>query len=337
MDILHSLSEIPKLKTASLCIGHFDGVHLGHQAILSAAHGQGSPVIALTFKTAPKKILAPVEFLGDIMPYEIKARTLKSFGVDILLALDFEEVRNISAVRFVKMLKRRIAKLSITTGTNFRFGRKNTGDSELLETLSQKHGFIYQSVRPVTCCLWNNPKTGDLMESGKIDSAIKNLSDGERISSTLIRNLIFEGKVSHAAQLLGRPYFYYSQKITGDRLGRTIGFPTLNQNINDQVLPKEGVYSTLFLYNQKFLPSMSYIGTRPVVHGTELRMETNILDFDEHLPEKEYAVLFMERIRDEKTFQNLEELKKTLYNDRQFIRDYPRSDRVTPGMEILFE
>ena len=293
MNIYKTIEEMPKFEEAFLTIGNFDGIHLGHRKILRTMIEEAGPAqkIVLTFREAPLKLLKPELFPGVIMPTPYKERWMESHGIDSYFDLHLFDVMPMSAENFIEFLLSKIRHLHVYVGFNFRFGHGNIGDVTFLEKQSLRHGF----------------------ELRVFDKVLK---DGKTVDSTSIRRLIQSGDVETASQLLDRPYFYIGRKIKGDGIGKKIDFPTLNLSVGIQVLPANGSYFSYLIVKNRFLPAMSYIGTRPTVNGKEKRFETHVLNFNEKLNDETYTVALIKKINEEKTFHNLEELKDFLYNNR---------------------
>ena len=293
MKIYKKLDSMPLFDEAYLTIGNFDGIHLGHQKILKTLIKDAGrmPKIVLTFREAPLKILKPELFSGVIMPTPYKECWMSNHEIDHYFDLHLFDLMPMSADTFINFLLSKIKKLHLYVGFNFRYGQGNSGTVKLLEKQSENLGFVLKVFDKV-------------------------IEEGKTVNSTLIRSLIKKGDVETAARLLGRPYFYIGKKVKGDGIGKTIGIPTLNISIGSQVLPAPGSYFSYLKTEDKMLPAMSYIGKRPSVNGTDVRFETHVLNFNGHLNGDEHLVALIKKINDEKTFNNLEELKKFLYNIR---------------------
>lgn len=302
MNIYHSIEELPQFDEASVTIGNFDGLHIGHKMIIDNVTGAftGKPghTIALTFARAPIEFLNPSHFKGYIFPPGYKQILLEKWGIGNLVDLDFGNVLDVHADEFIKSLKDKIKKLKLTVGYNFRFGKGNTGTISLLEKMSGEMGF------GLTVC-----------------SRI--MSGRSAVSSSSIRDRIESGDVLGASGMLGRPYFIVSRQVKGDGIGGKIGFPTINLEQNTQVLPGFGVYFTLIKSGKSFLPSMTYVGKRPTIDNAEIRIETNVIsdnkDLEIYRKEAPVTLFFIIKTRNEKKYHNLEDLRKNIYNDRRII------------------
>ncbi|NPV00606.1 MAG: bifunctional riboflavin kinase/FMN adenylyltransferase [Brevinematales bacterium] len=318
MKIIESPYELPTLDHAFVTIGNFDGFHLGHRKLIESLLADsravpGSKRVVITFGESVIKFIAPDRFKGYLIPPELKFRILENCGFEYCLSMNFREVSGIPSDEFLDLLCRSFGNMTLYVGYNFRFGKGNTGDNDFLRAEARKRGF--------TLRVFDRQEINDTA-----------------IHSTVIRDLVMGGRVDEAAELLGRPYMIHSRKIHGDRIGRTIGFPTLNLAINEQVLPAIGVYFTLLYLDGRLYPSMTYIGTRPSLHAHDLRLETYLLDFDGHIPDGEYALFFIRKTRDERSVRNLEELHRLLDQDLREIRNLAALyHESTPFMEIILK
>ncbi len=312
MNILHKLEEIPRLQEAWLTIGNFDGLHQGHRKILDTLRqdaGQGHSIV-LTFRDSPVKLLRPEMFMGYVLPAHFKQDMMRHLGIHDYVDLDLFDVMPMSPDDFILNLLEKIKKLHIYVGYNFRYGNQNRGDVETLRHQSLQMGFDLKVFDEV---LWND----------------------RDVNSTAIRRLVKSGDLEEAASMLGRPFFYRSHGLSGDGIGRKIGFPTINLALNDQVLPPVGIYFTYMRIGKKLYPAMSYIGSRPSVKGKELRIETNVLEFEGQIDQDLYDLVFIKKIREEKTVHNLEELKDLLYNDRLLCLSYHKDYTVDKNFEEI--
>ncbi len=293
MKIIKTLEEIPELDEAYVTIGNFDGIHLGHQKIISTMlqEAQGKPTIVLTFRESPVKLLRPEMFMGYILPTQYKKKIMKDMGVKTYVDLHLYDVMPMSADEFILFLVERIKKMHLYVGYNFRYGNRNLGDVKTLDHQSRRLNFELSVFDKVT---WK----------------------GKDVNSTAIRRLIKEGELQEAEEMLTRPYFYHSRTMSGDGIGKKIGYPTINMEQNSQVLPSSGIFFSYMAIGKQLLPSMSYIGNRPTIDGKEMRIETNILDYEREVPAGNYDLVFIQKIREEKRLNNLDELAEILYNDK---------------------
>jgi riboflavin kinase/FMN adenylyltransferase len=276
--------------TFGLALGVFDGVHLGHQAVLDAARGEGQLGV-LTFEPHPVQVLAPDRAPRRILSnLEHKKRILSSLGVDFLVVINFtRDFANQEARQFAdELFATGVMKLS--AGDDWTFGRGRGGNIERLREWGNEAGVEVAQVRAVTL-------------------------KGERISSTRIRQCLQEQDLHGAATRLGRPYSVFGEVVKGRQLGRTIGFPTANVAVSGEQLPPNGVY----LVEGNGVRGVANIGTRPTVADSSRRsLEVHL--FAEGLP-MDYGwkmeVSFLKKIRDEKKFDSLDELQKQIGKDVQ--------------------
>ncbi len=298
--ITDNIKLLKSYDEAYVTIGNFDGLHLGHRKIIESMKkdARGAPAIAVTFEESTSLIVNPGRFKGYLFPDGYKKKALSQAGIDNIVSLDFKSVAGMEAHDFVKLFMDRIEKLHFYVGPDFRFGRGNLGNIHTLKSFEREGFFTLKVVEKLKCNLVT-------------------------VSSSLIREKIIEGDLELAAGLLGRPYFISSRKIKGDGIGERTGYPTINLEINRQILPQAGVYFSLFYLEDRLYPAMTYIGTRPSMESHEMRNETNIIDFDgdpgKVMDGVNYTVLFIKKIRNEKKFHNLDDLQKNIYNDKSKV------------------
>jgi riboflavin kinase/FMN adenylyltransferase len=281
-----------------LAIGNFDGIHLGHQAILRAvthrAAESGAVATALTFDPAPRRVLRP-----ESAPQRLStnAQRMEWFGVgglEAAVVMPFTmELARLSPEDFVAdILVRDLRVRVVLVGENFRFGHRQTGDVKLLRELGMRHGFDVVVIPPV-------------------------VYRGEIVSSTAIREAISAGDVAHAACLLGRPFVLTGEVVRGTGTGRRFTFPTLNLAPEQELLPARGVYvtRTLLQGETKSRRSVTNIGIRPTFNGSGLSVETHLLDYSGEIGAKRIEVRFWKRLREEKKFNGPEELRAQIAKD----------------------
>ena len=291
-----------------LAIGNFDGVHLGHQAILHAvverANKWNAVSTVLTFDPSPRKVLKP-----ESAPLRISTNTQRMewfgmLGLEAAVVLPFTmDLSRLSPEEFVqKFLVGDLQVRAVLVGENFRFGHKQAGDVFLLRELGAKHRFEVVVVPPVAY-------------------------RGEIVSSTVIRREIAAGNVTHAARLLGRPFVLTGEVVSGTGTGRKFTFPTLNLNAEQELLPGKGVYvtRTKLAGHARSLRSVTNVGMRPTFNGSGLTVETHLLDFSVDIAPQRIEVRFWKRLREEKKFSGPEELRAQIARDidsanRFFIR-----------------
>ena len=314
MTVHHDLNQLPAFKNAVITTGAFDGVHIGHQEIISsmkqiALEIKGETVI-VTFHPHPRKVISSI-------PGEIKQLThlserislLDKAGIDHLVVVPFDHrFSNMTAEEYVKdFIVAHFKPAHIIVGYDHRFGNGRKGDFKLLETLGKEFQF-------------------------SVDEINEQLVNGEIVSSTLIRNCISEKNMEQANNLLGYPYAFEGYVVRGNQLGRTIGFPTANLHINDEekLIPSNGVYAVKVkgaCTNGALLNGMMNIGVRPTVDGHKKVIEVNIFNFDQDIYDQTLIVQVFEFIRGEQKFDGLEALKNQLAQDKlqtaSILQKYP--------------
>ena len=281
-----------------LAIGNFDGIHLGHQAILRAtvdrAHSLNAVSTALTFDPSPRKVLRPESAPLRLSTNAQRMEWFNVVGLEAAVVLPFTlELARLSPEEFVQqILLRDLHVKAVLVGENFRFGHKQAGDVRVLSELGTKHGFEVVVVPPV-------------------------VYRGEVVSSTIIRREIGAGDVSHAARLLGRPFVLTGEVITGTGTGRRFTFPTLNLVAEQELLPARGVYVTRTCLDGETRShrSVTNIGVRPTFNGSALSIETHLLDTPLTTAPKRIEVRFWKRLREEKKFTGSEELRAQIATD----------------------
>ncbi len=271
-------------------LGGFDGVHVGHRALLERAaslRSFGGVVTVLTFEGTKS---------SRIMPNCLREQYLRLFGADDVIFMSFEAVRDMSPLQFVeKILVGKLESEVCICGFNYRFGKGASGDCLDLAALLSERGIGCEVVEAVCA-----PTLEEVP-----------------ISSTEIRSLITEGKIEEATALLGHPFFISSEVKSGKKLGRTWGFPTANQELSEGVCPKNGVYATFAMINGEIFPSVTNIGVCPTVTRGEKRLcETHIIGFDGDIYKKILTVGFISRLRGEVRFSSPEELCRQIKEDR---------------------
>lgn len=291
------------LKTDNyVALGSFDGLHKGHLSLINKAveiakKNNGKSMV-FTFKNHPRSIINKDFSSNIIMSNEKKIQILKKEKVDILCFKDFDEIfMKLTPKEFIQLLVEKYNTKGIIVGFNYKFGYRNLGNIKLLEEL--KDTFNYELYIMDKCLYKNNI-----------------------ISSTRIRNAILDGNFIEATEMLTRPYSLGGEVVHGRKIGRTIGFPTANLNINkNYILPKIGVYYTNIKVNNNIYRGITSVGNNPTVNGKKLTVETYILDFNEDIYGKFIEVSFIKKIRDEKKFNGLEELKCELERDKNFAKN----------------
>ena len=295
MKVLRGLQDRPAYpKGTVVAIGNFDGLHLGHQRILrvliNRAREMGLVSLVLTFSPHPERVLGRGR-LGMIQTLEQRLEGIRAAGVSSVVVASFDRAfAGLTAAEFAgRVIASSLRAKAVVVGENFRFGRFRQGDVDNLRRFGQKLGF---AVNPVP-------------------SAIRN---GEIISSSLIRRLLDQGKITAANSFLGRPYEIAGLVVRGSGRGRVLGFPTANVQPFNEILPR-GVYLTLADILGRSHPSLTNVGHRPTFGGGPLHVEVHIFDFEEALYRRRIHLRFLRKIRDEKIFSDREGLIRQVQRD----------------------
>ncbi|MEE0452551.1 bifunctional riboflavin kinase/FAD synthetase [Peptacetobacter sp.] len=301
MKVIKAIKDIDIEFDTVVTIGNFDGVHKGHQVLIEKtatyAKARGIKSAVFTFLNHPINYFVP-EKVKNIFDEKEKERLIEGFGIDYLIDIPFDKaMTQISAEQFiVKILKDKIHAKKIVVGHDFTFARNKEGTVDVLREIGHEYGIEVEIVQPI-----------------KIN--------GIRVSSTFIRELISKGRVDEIPQYLGTPYVIEGEIIHGKANGRKMGYPTANISLKDQIInPKNGIYASRVIIDGKKYFGATNVGMNPTVNGKYLSIETNILDFDEDIYGKRVRIEFLEKIRDEKKFESLDELRKQLDLDTGFVR-----------------
>ncbi len=279
-----------------LCVGNFDGVHRGHRKIfdrvIREARRIGATPAVLTFHPHPGKVLRPGKAPLPLVTLEQKICLFEDAGMEVTFVLPFTRaLSRLSPDAFVeKILVKRLAVEAVYVGSNFRFGRKQSGNPAVLREIARAQGFRVGVVEPVK-------------------------SGGSVISSTRIRRLVAEGDVRAAARLLGRPFVLTGGQKRGAGRGRGLGFSTVNFVPEQACLPARGVYVTETRIGSRLFPSVTNVGVRPTFRGRKLLVESHLLRFPRKTRLHTVEVLFWKRLRDEKKFPSAEALQRQIARD----------------------
>jgi len=304
VEVYRDLSEFKTLKNAVVTAGTFDGVHLGHQAIIKHvvdyASDSGGESVLVTFHPHPRIVLQPNCDLQLLTSIEERIALLSKTGLDHLIIIPFDkEFSRLSSLEFVRdLLVNKIGTKKLIIGYDHHFGRNREGSFAHLKEFGPVYGFEVREI-----------------PAQDVDSL--------KISSTQIRYALEEGDVKLAQKLLGHPYSLSGTVVEGKQLGRTIGFPTANLKVleNRKLIPKYGVYLAEVLFEidggVKSFFGMLNIGVKPTFGFEELTIEVNVFDFDGDLYGKQLDVVFIDRIRSEVKFNNIQELQAQLLIDKK--------------------
>jgi riboflavin kinase / FMN adenylyltransferase len=303
MRIFESLDFSERFVNPVLTIGNYDGLHLGHRRIIEKiqekAFDLNGTSMLMTFHPHPLTILRPDKCIGLITPLHVKKRLIEEAGIDVLIIIPFtDDFRHVTPEAFVDdLLVKKLGIKGLIVGYDFKFGKEGKGNVEYLASLSTEYGFFFEIQGAITF-------------------------DGEKVGSNRIRKMIQEGDVGKAALHLDRPYMIEGTVVKGEGRGRTIGFPTINLKTEFPLIPKRGVYITDVDVGGKRYPAVTNIGYNPTFDGQSLTIETYILDFSGDLYDRNIALYFLERVRDEVRFSGVDELKERIWKDVEAAREY---------------
>ncbi|HBS26532.1 MAG TPA: bifunctional riboflavin kinase/FAD synthetase [Gammaproteobacteria bacterium] len=275
-------------------IGNFDGVHLGHQTVVKQALTQADKLqtqsTAITFDPSPNEYFRKESAPGRLTPLCEKVALLDQLGIDQTLRLPFNtSLANMSADDFIRVVLVDGLKIKqLVVGDDFRFGKNRTGDFELLKKAGEEHGFNVVDTHTFIC------------------------DDGQRVSSSRIRQALSDGDFSLAEKLLDRPFTLSGKVMHGDKRGRTIGFPTLNIRANRPISPLKGVFAVKV---EGFGNGVANIGTRPTFNAKGFLAEIHLLDFSGDLYGQRITVHWLKKLRDERKFENFEALVTQIKKD----------------------
>ncbi len=301
MKIYYNIDEFKATEKSVTTTGTFDGVHFGHKVILKklreAAEEFGGETVILTFFPHPRMVLQPENTdLRLLNTIEERITLLKNTGIDHLIIHPFsKEFSRLSSIEFVRdILVTKLNTHILVIGYDHHFGKNREGSFKHLKEYGPVYGFGVEEI-----------PAQDIEQIN--------------ISSTKIRNSLAEGKIKTANQFLGYNYFIEGTVIEGNKVGREIGFPTANIKVKDwyKLIPANGVYAVVITLNNASYKGMLNIGNRPTLNGDNTTIEVNIFNFNTNIYNNEIKIEFIERIRDERKFEKIEELKNQLEIDKQ--------------------
>jgi len=299
---LHNLGPVHHGCVAT--IGNFDGVHLGHQAVIGQlaeqADRRGVPSLVMIFEPQPMEFFAPNRAPARLTRLREKLQALRRYSVDRVLCVRFDRrFAGMEAEDFIKdVLVQRLGVRYLVVGDDFRFGHNRLGNFAMLQASGQAHGFQVVNMHTFTV-------------------------DGERVSSTRIREALAAGDLAGAEKLLGRPYRMCGRVAHGDKRGRSIGFPTANIHLHRHNTPVRGVYAVeMFGIEGEPVAGVANVGTRPTVDGTRTLLEVHLFDFDRDIYGEYINVNFLRKLRDEKRFDSFDALKEQIGQDVTEARRY---------------
>ncbi len=296
MLVEQELARFSPERDTVLTIGVFDGVHLGHKHLIAELLHQARQRQLLsgvvTFRHNPEKLLSHRNKLPFLTDIEERTDLLKNEGVDIVIPLSFTpELAQLSAREFIVLLKKYLKMRGLVIGTDFALGKERQGDTDTLLKLGQEMDFSVTVVPPLTI-------------------------NGKVVSSTAIRKALADGDMKKFSELTGRPFSLHGKVVAGAGRGEGLGFPTANLDVSSrQAIPPDGVYAGLAHINGKVYQSMTNIGQNPTFGNTERTIESYLIDYHGDLYGHEISIDFVAKLRDEKKFKSIDELKKQVAED----------------------
>ena len=297
LRVFNDLSEIRGISPTAIALGNFDGVHVGHRKLIEEAvkkaEEENIKSAVFTFSNHPRNLIAGRNVVKNILYNEEKERIIESLGVDYMFNIEFTwEICNMQPEEFVEeLLVNSFRAEHVFCGFNYSFGVKASGGWKDLDALGKELGFETHMIEPVEV-------------------------DGNLVSSTYIRGLIETGQMKKCRKFMGESYSIGGEVVVGNKLGRTIGFPTSNLVIDEEmVTPPNGVYITNCIYNGVKYPSVTNVGVKPTIGEYKKNVETHIFNFDKELYGKNILVEFLEKTRDEKKFDSIEKLSEQIKKD----------------------
>ena len=298
---------------AVVTIGVFDGVHLGHQALIrqvvERAEQLGTQSACVTFSPHPEDVLRPESNIAHLAAVEDRLAAIKALGIGEVVVLEFTpSLAQMSPEEFIDLLLERFRLRELWIGSDFALGRGRSGTPERLEAIGRQNGFVVRQFPPV--------------EIG-----------GQVISSSRIRRLLAEGQVEDAARLLGRHYRLRGMVVAGDGRGRSLGFATANLAPAERMcVPGDGVYAVLCrIEGKEARPGVANIGLRPTFGSEGRQIEIHVIDFEGNLYGRQLAIDFVARLRGERRFESVEALVQQISRDVERARDITGHRYYSPG------
>jgi riboflavin kinase/FMN adenylyltransferase len=304
MRLFHGIENARIARPTVLTLGVFDGLHLGHQLVMSTvverARATGAVPTVITFDPHPRAVLHPESAPPLLQTFDQKIEAFGMLGIEQVIVLRFNQsFAQIEAEDFLRdVVGERLQAREVYLGRGFAFGRERKGNIELLREVSGRLGFLAEEVPEVRL-------------------------RGQRISSSAIRKLLSEGSVNRARRMLGRPYGVEGRVVHGEERGHTIGFPTANLRPQNRVIPRHGVYVTATRIEGVWRRSITNVGTRPTFEiDAQTSVETYVMNWSGDLYGNVVRVRFLRRLRAEQRFANVDELKRQIELDRQRAESY---------------
>lgn len=315
MEIIDDLSSVNPDGDTILTVGAFDGVHRGHrhliQQMVEEARQAKRLAGLITFYPDPSAVLSPYNPTRYLSTPGEKAALLERLGLDILAILPFDQgMAQTSARDFIDLVRRHLHMVELWVGEDFALGRAREGNVNALRAMEQELGFTVRVIEPLT---WQ----------------------GQIISSTRIRSLLLQGKVRKAAQLLGRYPSLAGEVVRGSQRGHCLGFPTANLEVRkERIIPADGTYAVYARLGKERHQGVANVGVRPSFEiGSERIVEVHILDFEREIYGCDLVVEFVERLRDERRFADVEELKVQIERDIARTRRIGAEEKSIPRTE----
>jgi riboflavin kinase/FMN adenylyltransferase len=318
MRLFHGTDNAEIARPTVLTLGVFDGLHLGHQLIMRTvverARAAGSVPTVVTFDPHPRAILHPLSAPPLLQTFDQKIEAFGVMGIEQTIVVQFNrEFAQIRAEDFLRdVVRERLQAREVYLGRGFAFGYNREGNIDLLRSVSERLGFHADEVPEVRL-------------------------RGQRISSSRIRALLSEGRVNLARRMLGRPYGVEGRVVRGQERGRTLGFPTANLRPQNRVIPSHGVYVTATLIEGVWMRSVTNVGLRPTFETdtVEPSVETFVINWSGDLYGDVVRVRFLHRLREERKFASVDELKKQIERDRQHATEYFERSGVRHALTIV--
>jgi riboflavin kinase/FMN adenylyltransferase len=296
---------LPNLRTSqrgcAVTIGTYDGIHLGHRALLERLHAHGErlsrPTMMVTFEPMPREHMKPGDPPPRLTSWRERWRLLCGMRLDYVCLLRFgESVRRLSGEEFAQMLSRQLRPAVVVVGHDFRFGRNGEASAPMLREAGERMGFAVDVVPPVSI-------------------------DGVRVSSSAIRAALARGDLAQAERWLGRPYSMSGRVVEGNHLGRRLGFATANLRLQRRRPALAGIFAVRVRgVAETALPGVASLGTRPTVNGVVPLLEAHLFDFEGKLYGREIEVEFVARLRDEERFESLDAMVEQMHRDAAAAR-----------------
>lgn len=302
-------THIDQKQPTAVTLGNFDGLHLGHRALIKLtkqfAQEEGLKSVVFTFSPHPMLVFQKKEDFALIMTPDEKKFTMEQMGIDTYIEYPFDqEFAAMSPEEFaVKLIFEKLQCRVLIVGENYHFGSNRSGSYELLQKLGEERGVKVIAVPSV-------------------------LFEEERVSSSRIRKALVQKDFEDANRMLTEPYFILGEVTEGKKLGRTIGFPTINMTAQPlKLFPPNGVYATKTLYNGKCYYGVTNIGINPTVNGSDKIVETFLLDFDKDVYGDTLQIFFYKFLRSERKFPSIEELREQIQLNAKQAREYFQSEQ----------